>query len=297
MSRTRSIWPWILAIMIGTAVFGPAGNAAPIEDPTLPVITLGKVTRVRATAHSLALLKVPEDVGLRALRDRISGGGRVAGYALTNWTEDQDDGDLLVQSFVVNRCLKPGCPPAKHELRIRWSEGVANGVIPAGIYRLYVVADRAPVEIAFKNRYLSGKTATKLAGDYKGADVITLPMSPASTDSGTIFSAGDFTSLEPGRGIGLLGLWSLGSPFAAGAVGDCFYFDDLLAPREETAFLPGCPTGWGARPHVGGPVAPGERGGVIFQSTHHRLPLGIGGWAGAAGRVDDFGAVGLWLRF
>ena len=294
----RRTGTWIVSLTILTGTLGTSSYAGVGEVTRGPtVVTLGKTTRFLATHHSQVKVRRPEDVSLRDMKSRIDGGGRVAGYALTDWTQDPEQGSVLVQSFIMNRCLEPGCPPAEQPLRIRWAEGVKNGTIPAGTYRLYVVADEAPVVVTFRDPHLRGSYTARLEGEPVGVDLRTLPMSSTSTSDGTVFSAGDFTSLDPGRGLGLLGLWALGSPYAAGAFGNCFYFDETLAPRRDTAFVPGCPAGWSPSRYPAIPAPPGEEGGLIYTSTHHRLPLGIGGWAASGATLKSFGAVGLWLRW
>lgn len=275
----------------------PISHAGPRSRPPLQLVTLGRETVVTATEHTHARLHIPEDVSLTDLRTAVSGGGRVAGFALTNWGDRKQDDDLVLYSFAFNRCGKAGCPPAEDPLPVRVGSGMNNGVVPAGTYDLYVVADEAPVSITFKNRKLGGRSRTALDRTGIEIDLSTLPMSPATTPDGTVFSAGDFTSLEPGRGLGVLGLWAQGSPYAGGAFGSCFYFSDALVADKGAAFLPGCPTGSSAHRYPAPPAAPGEPGGVVYESSYQALPLGIGGWAASGSALTEFGAVGLWIRF
>lgn len=295
MIRVRAASLAALAAIAGALV--PVPNAATADRSSRAVVTLAKKTVVTATRHSHVMVRVPEDVSITELRTSLTGGGRVAGYALTNWGEEREDDDLLVFSFAVNRCLEPGCPAAEQPLSIRWGSGLTNGVIPAGTYDLYVVADEASVTITFKDRYLRGRTSLSLEGDRPDVELRTLPMSATSTSDGTVFSGGDFTELESGRGVGMLGLWAQGPVYAGGAFGSCFYFSKALVASEDHAFLPGCPTGSSASRYPAIPSAPGEPGGVIYQSSYMSLPMGIGGWAASTGRIESFGAVGLWLRF
>jgi hypothetical protein len=294
-TRRALLWVFVLALTAPGNVVPPAHAEG---APTRPaVVTLGKLTRITAQFHSQVLLRFPENVSLRELESTIEGGGRVAGFVLTNQSQDEDEGGFLVESFILNRCRTPGCPPEKQPPLVRWAEGLKNGVVPAGTHRLYVIADRAPVVVTFRDRYLRGKTTVDLAPTDVDIELRTLPFSPTSSGDGKVFSGGEFTTLEPGRGLGLLGLWAEGSPYLGGAFGDCFYFDKTLAPEEDAAFLPGCPTGYAPSYWPGGPSAAGEDGGFIYQAAHHSLPSGIGGWAASAGSIDTFGAVALWLRF
>lgn len=271
--------------------------ALPATAAPRDVVELAGRTTIHATAPRHALLRVPRDLALADLRSRITGGGRVAGWALTDRAqEESEDPAVVVHSFVFNRCSEPGCPAAEQLLTVRHSEGLENGVIPRGTYHLYVVADGAPVTISFTARGLGGETVARPRSPAQ-ADVRTLTPNAASSPDGTIVSAGDFTELEPGRGLGLLGLWALGSDHVTTAFGDCFYFSDTLVPAPAAAFPPGCPLGFSHRPRAQVPAAPGSRDGLIYKSTYSELPLGIGGWAVSAARVEDFGAVGLWLRY
>lgn len=297
MNCARQRWATIVPLVLVAGTLAPPLQARAAREPSPPLITLASETRVVASKHSLALLSVPEDVSLKEMRIRIAGGGRVAGYALTNRTGAANGGDVLVQSFIFNRCLDPGCPPAKQRLQMRWAEGLKNGVLREGTYRLYIVADQAPVTVTFRNRTLRGHATLRLPGNHADIELLSLPTSVTTTDDGAVFSAGAFTSLERGRGIGMLGLWALGRNFAGGAFGNCFYFSDTLAPREDTAFVPGCPTGWSPSHSIRGPGTSSSTDGIVYQSTHHRLPHGIGGWAVSAAQLDDVGAVGLWVRF
>ena len=283
------------AMVVALATVVAAPPAAP-RSPATPHVDLRGVTRIHATHSAHAHLRVPEDVSLLELEPTISGGGRIAGYAITDWGR-RDEGGFLVQSFVFNRCLRPGCPAAEQPLTIRWAEGVRNGVLPAGTYDLYVIADEAPVVITFEDRHLSGEEVARLPATGIDAVVATLPRNRVTTPGGEVFSAGRFESVDPGRGMGMLGLWAMGSDHLGAAFGSCFYFARTLAPRDEAAFLPGCPTGYShtVYPHL--PAQPGGRSGVVYQSTYHDVPLGIGGWVTSAARVDDVGAVALWLRF
>lgn len=293
---TRRTCLWLLLSAVAAAVLPPTSHASLTDRAATPVVELGKNTVVTATHHSRALLTVPEDVSLGELKSSVAGGGRIAGYVLTNSGQEPQDDDFIVYSLTFNRCTKRGCPPAADPLPTRVSSGLTNNVIPAGTYNLFVIADHAPVVVRFTNRYLSGSDDVRLRGKSFDVDLRTLRTHVSTTD-GTVFSAGDFTRLEPGRGMGMLGLWARGAPYAAAAFGNCFYFSDVLVVRRDVAFLPGCPTGSSAHRYPGVSSQPMAQGGVIYKSTYQELPMGIGGWAASAGVVNDFGAVALWLRF
>ncbi|MGH2739407.1 MAG: hypothetical protein ACRDH6_02830 [Actinomycetota bacterium] len=156
-----------------------------------------------------------------------------------------------------------------------------------------MIADGSLGTVTLRIRGLEGQIIV-VPTDPVEYEIRTLTPRVAPGSNPNIYSAGDYTDLDRGSSdFAFLGLWGIGDLYPAAITwGDCFYYhDDLLTPSEESAFMPGCPTGDGVTD-----VFPGR--GVVMTTTNWTCcPKGVGAWYATTTAVRDHGAVGLWLDF
>lgn len=154
------------------------------------------------------------------------------------------------------------CPPAAAALQLgdtvvtknRWAsvnlgfeEGAANGrlEVPAGMYRLYLIGDEAVQQATVTFEGLSGAlslTATERASAYQNRRLA--PRLATETGQRAVQSFGE-TITTTRHSVVVTGLAVAGGtvPFAGTEWGFCGYFGMHPDPAE-TAYLPGCPSGW-----------------------------------------------------
>ncbi len=214
-------------------------------------------------------------------------------------TREMPDGPLgsgpTVGAFDINRCSEPGCKGTRDRFIIKRTANTSDG-LTAGVYRLYVVADQAPVRFVFQIPALEGKTIIRPADD-TAVEIRTLTPRIQESGTRTVYSAGDYTRLERlNEGFGFLGLWVRGDNHLGTGFGSCYYYGGIADPPQEAAFLPGCPTGH-STPHMSQLTGPGQKGGIIFTSFNWEFPSGIGGWYASISEVRAAGAVALWLQY
>lgn len=264
----------------------------PAEAASERVITLGHRSVFTARETSSILVRLPEPqpfFKMKSFRIDSHGDGRLTGFMLIQQGVPKRDA-AAIHGLTIGRCNERACKARKNEVRFVWGSNF-RGKVPKGIYRLYVVADGAPVTVTVRAERLAGDVAAR-PNDPVKTDLRTLTPRVDVEGAHSVYSAGDFTRLDAGRpDFAFMGLWvTADAPAAATAWGDCIYYNDGRAdPPEDRAFLPGCPEGDGY------PFAFPARGVVATSSIAGGLPHGIGAWYSTTSPVSDYGAVGLWI--
>lgn len=152
------------AVSLLVAAWLVVGATAPAPARTAPALpTLAGVTTLSGTHSGYVRVKVPVRSKLNLHYDltrssgpneaiAISGNGRFIGFALVPEDSGRFPSDARVAG-TFNRCRSRGCPPSEP---LQYTKGSSD--VPAGIYRLYLVADGAPVTVTFRLDGPSGST-------------------------------------------------------------------------------------------------------------------------------------------
>ncbi|MGH2753232.1 MAG: hypothetical protein ACRDLB_02260 [Actinomycetota bacterium] len=238
------------------------------------------------------LFRLPQTIAEGSLEASITGDGRMFGFMFRKRGTEWWDGPTY-EDIDLGGCTRRGCK-ASGLFEMEAAAKSQDGRWPAGVYEMLLIADGAPVEVTLRIKGLKGSVEARPQAVPFEARTFTPRV---TTDGDFIHSAGDFTGLADGRPqYGLVGLWALGGPHVATALGDCLYHGDEPDVSEDEAFLPGCPTGDGelsAFPNVN----QNDAGLIMLVSDHLCCPRGLGGWIAAGSMVRTFGAVGMWLDY
>ncbi|MDQ3939752.1 MAG: hypothetical protein M3238_00180 [Actinomycetota bacterium] len=293
--------PWkttlaLVGVIVGVFPATPVSSAPP-NGPQ--VHQLRGTSVFTASQTSSTLVRFPRAVDfLEEFRPSYEGNGRVTGFIMRKQGRYEQEGYRpVIESATIGQCKKRGCEG--RDADFSFTVCFCNSRELTGTWELYVLADGAPVTVTFKSKPLDGRSTASVM-QRAAAEIKTLDPRVQESTTKTLFSAGDYTRLKEAD-FGLVGLWVTGAPHAATAIGDCLYYDNgdygypSVAPPEEAAFLPGCPTGEGsAYPYVD---QNGGGGGMIFTSASFCCPVGLGGWYTTAADVKRYGAVAFWIDF
>ncbi|MEA2433280.1 MAG: hypothetical protein QOG54_737 [Actinomycetota bacterium] len=249
---------------------------------------VGETTFTTSTTKA-ATVSLPQPVPLDDVRVNIDGGGRVYGFMMRRLGEYEQEGYRpVINGVTIGACSRPGC---KSQSDFMFIAAFNVGKKLTGTWKLYVIADQAPVNITFKLKGIAGSQSI-VPTDHVDSEIVTLEPTVDETNTHTIYSAGGFSKLDH-VDFGMVGLWTIGEPSGGTAYGECLYYGKNQRVPEETAFMPGCPAADGdvaaAPPGVGGP------GGIIFSSGAYGGTRGVGGWYATPAVVHDYGAVGFWI--
>jgi hypothetical protein len=268
------------------------------------VIELGRVSTFRTSQTRSILVRIPERVDYaRDFHVRFAGGGRFRGFVLA-----KADGPVELGSTPYISNVQPGwCPykgcraPAFTSKGFAWNFG---RYLPAGLYRLYQVADG---DMTLTLRIDSFDGVVRAEPTQPVESKIRMLRPTAVTPWSTVYSAGEFTPLHGGTAdFAAMGLWTKAAPHVATGYGECFYEPEMLygqiLPRD-LAFLPNCPTGENLWRDGAPQIQISDTETVWHHNLHFSISYsgarisGVGGWYDSAAEVHDVGAVGLWLDF
>ncbi len=158
--RTKSTALALLATatLVSPALPSDAEARAPARSDEGPVLT--SVTKIVGSRTASVSVRLPHDATLTFPRHgpspdaTITGSGRYAGVVLVS--EEWEGGLLHEDVFIANRwgfCEQRGSDPEKDVLynyRGLTRNRAGDAVLPAGTYRLHVLADGAPVEVTLR---------------------------------------------------------------------------------------------------------------------------------------------------
>lgn len=276
----------VLALLM--AVLSAPASSARSLGPSIPELT--GLTRFTALDTATTLVRIPQGVNFDNLRVSYEGRGRVKGFMMRRTGSYEQEGFRpVMEDATIGACTRRGC---KGDEGFRFPTCYWQEKDLPGVWHLYVIADGAPVTVTFAIKGRSGESEFRVTEPVT-SEIRTLRPRLEESDGHRIYSAGDFTSLERAD-WGLVGLWTIGDPHLATAMGECIYYGRERVP-EEIAFAPGCPTADGG-PMVF-PDADAGRGGVIFTSSAFDNPRGLGGYYVTAATVQRYGAVAFWIDF
>lgn len=217
-------------------------------------------------------------------------------------------------AMVVNTgyCATSGCATAFPRFGVGhiWTPGSTDGVsgvLPAGNYRLYLIADGGSVTVTLKLRGLTGSRRLTPRGPSRVSLVAPKPTMAEPAASPSLFAGGG-THRSAAGALNATIIWKEAPAFGPpSTVGMCNY-NGVPPAGAVPAFQLPCATGSGALPpNVASqfssgptttPVGPGRFLSSI--STGYLLPPGtfsIGGYHNTAGPVTAAYVHQLWLDF
>lgn len=264
----------------------------PMAAPATPsgVVVLRGVNKFTASSAMSVLVELRRPTAVPAdLAITYDGDGRVQGYVMIKQGVPVSEAPRL-ESQTLGQCSTRGCHSRRHD--DIFTSGTNFGrKLPAGTYRLYLIADHAPVTVKIRLDDVKGTTSTRPSQPYKLA-VRTLNPRSDLTPTHNVYSAGDFRpAAHKGALIGFVGLWLSGPAGTIGAAGDCFYRESNQ--QQGHSFAPGCPTGDSTGPWVFS--GSDSRGNLFATTTDWDSPSGLGVWFASGSIIKRYGAVGFWM--
>jgi hypothetical protein len=249
---------------------------------------------VTSAEAGFALLRLDQPTRLfDGFEAKIEGNGRIVGYVMIKQDRTPMASRPSVYAFRYRRCNAIACEGPSRE-GTTWGhdlEGpVSDPVIPAGMYRVYVLTDGAPARVIFTIDTASGRAAVQTTHTTE-LQIGKIDMRVSENNTGAIYSAGEGRPFK-GQGIAIMSTWLEGDSIATGAQGDCMYFES--PPPPEIAYAPGCPLG-NSRPTAIVPSPDGFTGENA--STMGFLPHALGAYHVISGEVSDYGAIAAWLKY
>jgi hypothetical protein len=274
-----------LVTALAAVGLGPAAGASPVPARRAPVLR-GK-TVVVADRTSVATVRIPIETDPFEWDIRLHGRGRVRGLVVTQRGESTWDTPTF---FTVSpgHCHTAGC--GQPETERGWSFLTGRGDLPAGEYRLFLIADGAPMQANIAIPGLTGSTRIALT-EPAAADVDSFRTRALATPDGMVYTGGGFSEMGGDtRGLALMEMWGYRErteayPYGWGL---CLYWE-RSHPAPDHAFAPGCPGGQPDAWHVGA-----DRGYALAMSAFDRLPFGMGGYS-VMPLTSNAGGVGLWM--
>lgn len=264
----------------------PRGSASP--PPGSEPVVLEGTTIFEATSSSRSIAvrfpgRIPFPDGLEVSFD---GNGRVFGYILQKIGDYDDDDRPTIEDLTLGYCTTEGCR-ARRVPHIGSVRSVGSYI--SGKWRLYVIADGAPVSVVMKLEGQVGELRVT-PKDAVRATIRTLQPEVTESSGQSVFAAGTFSKSHQDS-YGLVGLWVRSDLHTATFAGDCSY--EQAPPVREQAFLPGCPGGKGIiYPRIG-PVGRDE---VALVAAHACCVEGLGAWYATPAQVFDSGAIAAWFE-
>lgn len=228
----------VFVALVAGALISPAGARSPLGR-----VALGGVNFISGDRLSGIPVHVPRQATIEGdpfANDDVSysGPGRVVGIVLV------EEGGPLRKAFELisvrwSFCGSPGCSPGPHdeyELTTSPDFGRKRWRIPAGNYRLYLVADGEPVEVTLRLHGLDGTTDLRPADRVTGR--VAAPTASAPDPAGHLFlgRSAPVEMDEPGLLIDSYSSGIMVGPSAA-AEGTCFWRS--RGDEEVTEATPG----------------------------------------------------------
>lgn len=281
-----------MRVMIAAAVVAGALGVSPtsaVAGEGIPVIR--GTTIITGDDAAQMRVRLPAPLALRNLGNwdfEITGDGRVIYFLLIKERRDGSVNDnIFVDGYAVGRCAEEACASQTEDTYGGSFEGVGDrDVLPAGRYRLYLVADGAPARIELQFAALSGRTQLSPSEPAVAqVDTITPHVGMLSPPSYFGYSEAPFG----GEGVALLSLWF----DEALAYGHCVYWKNEQ-PVAPAAYLPGA---CGDDTHVvsADQVAAAEGFDWGF-SMLMPLPKAVGTWYTSASVFGNAGSIAMWLQ-
>lgn len=264
----------------------------PVDDS--PVPALARKTIVEGSETGWLRVRLPEPVRLPREPAVVTGDGRLVALYLV----EEKDGAVARDGAYYSAerfgwCADPGCAPDPYASTSGGARTGRDGRLPAGTYRLFLVADEAAASVTIELPGLSG--ATRLTPRFAAeSELTTIEADSPVPGAAPFYSAGAKAPVR-GRGIAFLGHFFEPAAAGAAAFGYCVYrkeapADDALAyapPRCHTSRL----TNTWVRSYT-----PTARHVLGFTLGLDGIPAAMGAWHTAGPGTRDAVTVALWLK-
>ncbi|MDQ1686504.1 MAG: hypothetical protein QOC82_3241 [Frankiaceae bacterium] len=309
------------AVAIGAALLGaavPVGASATAKPR--PVVLGGTVTVIGTSPYVReVVLPRPVTVSVRDWNSTVTvmaWRGRYAGFVLQ--PEDPHVAGALM-SIQPGYCPTVGCTPPSWAFHGGQgcvcgvaSDNTTTATLPAGRYRLFLIADGAGVGVTFHLPGLHGATVVRSGS--RAAVSVDAPapsqLWPSYTGGfgGNLYSAGvSHTSSARGGAYFLLG-WKVfvGAPKSANAVGPCMWRGP--AGGVTVAYQYPCDAASASPAGIAGQVEAGTAtgpGGALAQyatfyeafGLHQGGPISAGGYVDTESPATEAHTLALWVDF
>jgi len=269
-----------LVFPTAVSVAQPLPERSEVDAPTLRGTTLLKTSETVSTLVRFPRGKTSADLALG-----IAGDGRVYGVVLRKIGESSE-GTLLA----MERCTERGCDGGRG-----YPSGAGFGAPVGGLWRVYVIADGAPVTVTLE---LSGVPGRMIIRPEEPVSHRIASLDPRIEvgPSETIVSAGEYEPLEGAPDFGAFQMWREGRGHYGSVYKECYYYSLLPMPPEDAAFVPGCPTSFGAD-ETRAITGDGGKGGPWFRLASFGEISGLGGWYSTTAAPKLRGATVFWMEY
>jgi hypothetical protein len=304
MGNVRSMTCALAALTLAaTLLQAVAGPIAPASASVRPRHRLAGVTKIVGDGSAWMRVRLTKDIDPHAqdpdrpagrLPAQITGDGRVVAAVLTRGVASGEIGSgPSIYLWSLGRCAERACATSGFRTTWLFSQNLAEAadgrrVLPAGNYRLYLVADGAPARVRIDFPELSGRRKLSPSRPVRDELHTVEPLS-AEDEEGNVYYGGAHAPFD-GPGFALGGLWLDGEGSDTQA-GSCVY-ETRMPPPGDAAFAPPCPTA--------------DVSTISFASGDYNevgyvglgvLPLAMGLWRKAADTTRNAGGLTLWLSF
>lgn len=287
-------WRTLLLIAASLAASLDPVSLSAARTPA-PVPHLGRVSTFAASSTRSIVFEIPKPVPLKGFDMWDEGDGRVHGWVL-HQLNGPPNRRVMVDGATIGRCAARGCKAKPQGISFVGYWGV-NKKMPAGIYRLTVIADGAPVTVHVVASTLRGRMQA-FPQTPVASEILTSSVRMDAAGAKNVYSAGDYSELGNQRpDYSVFGMWAMGRTDGLVAAQPCAYYTGRVEddPPEEAAFTPGCPL----EEDGNTPDAFQAKGFMLTSSMmgRNQAPYGQGGWFATTTEVKEAAAVALWLDF
>lgn len=248
-------------------------------------------------ARRSALVDFPDGLKLAEAKERgevpeldIRGKGRLIALVGSRIGDPPDQ--LAFVMARVRHCGNDACSRGRDiEIsNVVGQEPRASG-IPAGIYRIYLVADDPAARVTLTQDHQRGRRVILLRDRMDGRTSAPTERIRESV-TGSIYSNGDAYRFSGRSGLVFSAIELRGGPWIAGELGTCIYED---APPDPIAFAPGCPLG--ASISIVDAVVRTETDRIAYSMAllTGSERWGFGQYYEAAAKIDDLSASAFYV--
>lgn len=263
---------------------------------------LGGVTWITADRSSSMKVRLPADVDPNGNYEgpidpqpgyQMGGRGRVVGFVLTKEEPGTPLGEgPTLYGWRLGRCMRPGC--RMRGFGITWvfykhsQRRHGKDILPAGNYRLYVIADGARARFRLELSGLTGEVRVRPNRPIENFRLYSLRPQLAYSGDDRVYWAGRSSPMK-GRGFSLSALW-IDDRNVEGAGGSCTYMD-TTPPPSEAAYVPPCPLADETNPNF----VNADYNEIGFFHLGE-LAKGMGLWHTINDPARNAGAIALWMK-
>ena len=262
-------------------------------DELVEPVELCAETTLRASNSKVLRVTLPTEVELAGSFGpdgaiEIEGQGPFVGFVLTEDLPERD-GRLIL----AGRLHREPSPSNTFRLFGGVDHPGFDGTLPAGNYRLYVLATGSPVVVTLRFPELAGWVDVTPSTP-NGFDSRSLEPRIWEEGGRLVYSAGEDGELRT-RGLLLASIWINATDHTATDYGFCIHH----GPSDPASFLPECPhpeeDNWAFGPLIEVPPrATNVSGALVFRGQPPGT-YGLGAWYATVSQVSSTGSVVFWL--